>query len=82
MDELNGRLIACQLLAAGLVARMANASPDPLRFVTDFRDEMHAVVAGVRIAGADSEATVRETARRTLDELFSLMKPPSDAAEI
>ena len=78
MDELNGRLIACQLLAAGLVARLANASPDPLRFVTDFRDEMHAVAAGVRIAGADNEAAVRETARRTLDELFSLMKPPSE----
>lgn len=78
MDELNGRLVACQLLAAGLVARLANASPDPLRFVTEFRDEIHAVAAGVRIAGAENESAVRDIARRTLDELFSLMKPPSD----
>ena len=53
MDDLNGRLVACQLLAAGLVARLANASPDPLRFVTEFRDEMHAVAAGIRIGGAE-----------------------------
>ncbi len=79
MDELNGRLIACQLLAAGLVARMANASPDPLRFVTDFRDEMHAVVAGVRIDGALDEHAVRTAARQMLDELFALMKGPSAA---
>jgi hypothetical protein len=82
MDELNGRLIACQLLAAGLVTRLANASPDPLRFVTDFRDEMHAVTAGIKICGAESEAAVREIARRTLDELFGLMKPLSGAASL
>ncbi|HPG02359.1 MAG: hypothetical protein KDJ40_03585 [Hyphomicrobiales bacterium] len=80
MDELNGRLVACQLLAAGLVARLANASPDPLRFVTEFRDEMHAVAAGIRIGGAENDAEVRDVARRTLDELFALMKPPSDGA--
>jgi hypothetical protein len=80
MDELNGRLIACQLLAAGLVARMANASPDPLRFVTDFRDEMLAVAAGVRIDGAMDEQAVRAAAKRTLDELFALMKGPSAAS--
>lgn len=78
MDELNGRLIACQLLAAGLVARMANTSPDPLGFISNFRDEMHAVVAGVRIAGGHNDADVRAVARRTLDELFALMKPPSE----
>lgn len=78
MDELNGRLVACQLMIAGLVARVANSSPDPLRFVTDFRDEMHAVVAGVRIAGEETETSVRRAAHRTLDELFALMKGPSD----
>ena len=36
MDELNGRMIACQLLITGLIARVANDSPDPLRFLTDF----------------------------------------------
>ncbi len=80
MDELNGRLVACQLLIAGLVARVANASPDPLRFITDFRDEMHAVVSGVRIADREEETAVRASARRTLDELFALMKPPSEDA--
>ena len=80
MDELNGRLVACQLMIAGLLARVANTSPDPLRFITDFRDEMHAVVSGVRIAGGEEETAVRTAARRTLDELFGLMKPPSDEA--
>jgi hypothetical protein len=77
MDELNGRMIACQLLVAGLIARVANNSADPLRFLTDFRDEMRAVVAGVRIAGSENAERAREVARQTVDELFSLMKPPS-----
>ncbi len=51
MDELNGRMIACQLLIAGLIARIANDSKDPLRFLTDFRDEIRAVVNGINIAG-------------------------------
>ena len=59
MDELNGRLVACQLMIAGLLARVANTSPDPLRFITDFRDEMHAVVSGVRIAGGEEVTAVR-----------------------
>jgi hypothetical protein len=79
MDELNGRMLACQLLVAGLIARVANAAPDPLSFITEFRDEMHAVVDGVRIGGLDDAQRVRQVARGTLDELFSLMKPPSDA---
>ena len=81
MDELNGRLVACQLMIAGLLARVANTSPDPLRFITDFRDEMHAVVSGVRIAGGEEVTAVRTAARRTLDELFGLMKAPSDDAQ-
>ena len=77
MDELNGRMLACQILITGLVARVANNSPDPLRFLTDFRDEIRAVVNGINIAGSDETDRVRETAQRTIDELFSLMKPPS-----
>lgn len=78
MDELNGRMIACQILIAGLIARVANESADPLRFLSDFRDEIHAVVKGISIAGMDDTERVRQTAQRTVDELFALMKPPSD----
>lgn len=77
MDELNGRMIACQILITGLIARVANKSPDPLSFLTDFRDEILAVVNQVRIAGMHDTQQVRQTARKTVDELFSLMKPPS-----
>ena len=77
MDELNGRMIACQLLIAGLIARVANNSRDPLRFLTDFRDEMRAVVQGINISGSEDPERARELAKLTVDELFSLMKPPS-----
>ncbi len=77
MEELNGRMIACQILITGLIARVANDSKDPLRFLTDFRDEIHAVVHQVRIAGALDTDRVRAVAIQTVDELFSLMKPPS-----
>jgi hypothetical protein len=77
MDELNGRMMACQILITGLIARVANNSPDPLRFLTDFRDEIKAVVSGVNIAGSSDTSKIRQTAQATIDELFSLMKPPS-----
>jgi hypothetical protein len=77
MDELNGRMMACQILITGLIARVANNSSDPLRFLTDFRDEIKAVVNGVNIAGMQETDRVRQVALRTVDELFSLMKPPS-----
>ena len=77
MDELNGKMIACQILVTGLIARVANNSPDPLRFLTDFRDEIRAVVKGVNIAGMENTDRVRLTAQQTVDELFSLMKAPS-----
>jgi hypothetical protein len=77
MDELNGRMIACQILITGLIARVANNSPNPLSFLTDFRDEILAVVNQVRISGMHDTQAVRQTARKTVDELFSLMKPPS-----
>ena len=48
-----------------------------LRFLSDFRDEIHAVVRQVRIAGALDTDRVRAVAVQTIDELFSLMKPPS-----
>lgn len=78
MDELNGRLLACQILITGLIARVANEQRDPLRFLTDFRDEIKAVVAGVRISGTEGPHPARVAAQRTVDELFSLMKPPSE----
>lgn len=77
MDELNGKMIACQILVAGLIARVANDSRDPLRFLTEFRDEIKAVVNGINIAGMDNTDRVRLIAQQTVDELFSLMKPPS-----
>jgi hypothetical protein len=77
MDELNGRMLACQILIAGLIARVANDKPDPLRFLTEFRDEIKAVVKGVNIAGMENTDRVRQVAHTTVDELFSLMKPPS-----
>jgi hypothetical protein len=77
MEELNGRMLACQILITGLIARVANDSSDPLRFLTDFRDEIKAVVGQIRIAGDENPDRVRQCAQRTVDELFSLMKPPS-----
>ena len=77
MDELNGRMIACQILITGLIARVANNSNDPLRFLTEFRDEIKAVVNQVNISGMANTDRVRHTAQQTVDELFSLMKPPS-----
>jgi putative N-acetylmannosamine-6-phosphate epimerase len=77
MDELNGKMIACQILVTGLIARVANDNPDPLRFLTDFRDEIKAVVKGINIVGMDNTDRVRAVAQQTVDELFSLMKPPS-----
>ncbi len=77
MDELNGRMIACQILLMGLAARVANGSPDPIAFLSDFRDEIKAVVNQVRIFGTSDARCVRETAQATIDELFSLMKSPS-----
>jgi hypothetical protein len=77
MDELNGKLIACQILITGLIARIANEQRDPLRFLTDFRDEIRAVVKGINIAGLENSDRVRYVAQQTVDELFSLMKPPS-----
>ena len=68
MDELNGRMIACQILITGLIARVANDSPDPLRFLTDFRDEIKAVVNGVNIAGMDNTDRVRHAAFQALVE--------------
>jgi hypothetical protein len=79
MDELNGRMLACQILITGLIARVANDKPDPLRFLTDFRDEIRAVVGGINIAGGLDADHVRGVALNTVDELFSLMKPPSEA---
>ncbi len=79
MNELNGRMIACQILLTGLIAKVANNSPDPLRFLTDFREEVRAVINQIRITGPSDTAGVRQMALATADELFGLMKPPSTA---
>ncbi len=79
MEELNGRMIACQILITGLIARVANDQRDPLRFLTDFRDEIRAVVRGINIAGTPNADSVRLVAEKTVDEMFSLMKPPGTA---
>jgi hypothetical protein len=81
MEELNGRMIACQILVTGIIARVANDSKDPLTFLSDFRDEIHAVVRQIRIAGALDSERVRQFAGATVDELFSLMKPPSSDSD-
>ncbi len=80
MDEINGRMIASQLLITGLIARVANQSPDPLTFLTAFRDEIRAVAWQIRIEGSTDSDETRRVASRTIDELFSLMKPPSESA--
>jgi hypothetical protein len=77
MEELNGRMLACQILITGLIARVANEQRDPLRFLTDFRDEIKAVVNGINISGMENTERVRQVASQSVDELFSLMKPPS-----
>ncbi len=79
MEELNGRMIACQILVTGLIARVANEQRDPLQFLSEFRDEIRAVVRGIRIDGMVDTERVRLTAQQTVDEMFSLMKPPSPA---
>ena len=81
MEEINGRMLACQILIAGLIARVANGQRDPLTFITDFRDEMKAVVNQIRIGGAADAGTVRRSAQESLDELFGLMKPPSQPGD-
>ena len=78
MEELDGRMIACQILMTGLIARLANNSPDPLRLLSDFRDEIHAVVNQINIVGMNDTNRVRQSARRTVDEIFSLVKSPSE----
>ncbi|MCW2318029.1 hypothetical protein M2322_003596 [Rhodoblastus acidophilus] len=77
MDELNGRMMAFQILLTGLIARVANDSRDPLGFLSDYRDEMRAVIRGVRIDGLPDDGGAREHALRMADEMFALMKAPS-----
>ena len=71
IDDLKQRLSASETIT------YYNNSPDPLRFLTDFRDEIKAVVKGVNIAGMENTERVRQVAQAKVDELFSLMKPPS-----
>jgi hypothetical protein len=77
MNEINGRMLACEILLTGLIARVANETRDPIGFLSDFRDEIHAVIQGVRIAGLPDAGPIRQHALNKADELFSLMKAPS-----
>jgi hypothetical protein len=78
MDELNGRMMACEILVTGLIRAAApTARQIRSRFLSDFRDEIKAVVKGVNIAGMENTNRVRQIAQAKIDELFSLMKPPS-----
>ncbi|MDI9846765.1 hypothetical protein QM467_01695 [Rhodoblastus sp. 17X3] len=77
MNELNGRMVACQILLTGLIARVANETRDPIGFLSDFRDEIQAVIQGVRIAGHQDSEPIRLQALKAVDEMFSLMKAPS-----
>lgn len=76
MNEINGRMMACQILLTGLIARVANETRDPIGFLSDFRDEIRAVINGVRIAGLHDSDPVRRQALLSVDEMFSLMKAP------
>jgi hypothetical protein len=81
VDELNGSMLACQILVTGLVAEVASSRSDPIGFLSACRDEVKAVIAGVTLAGLDDSRAVRTIALRTADEMFSLMKPPSSDVE-
>lgn len=70
-------MMACQVLITGLIARVANEQPDRSHLLTDFRDEIKAVVKDVNIAGMDNAARVRQIAQNTVDESSLLMKPTS-----
>jgi hypothetical protein len=48
--------------------------------LSDFRDEIKAVIRQVNIDGSESPDRMRQAAQRSVDELFSLMKPPSSDA--
>jgi len=52
MEELNGRMPACQFLIMGPHCARRHDQRDPLRFLTDFRDEIKAVVNGIPSASA------------------------------
>ena len=77
MDELNGRMIACQILITGLIARVANEQRDPVALPHRLSRRDQSGRQGVNIAGTDNTDRVRQVAQQTVDELFSLMKPPS-----
>jgi hypothetical protein len=66
-EELNGRMLACQILITGLIARVANDQRDPLRFLTDFRDEIKAVVSGINISGMENTERVRSLRARSMN---------------
>ncbi len=62
MDELNGRMIACQILITGLIARASRYSSAILTFTSDC-DEIHAVVSQIRIGRRRRDAGPPRRAR-------------------
>jgi hypothetical protein len=60
-------MLACQILITGLIARVANDQRDPLRFLTDFRDEIKAVVSGINISGMENTERVRSLRARSMN---------------
>ncbi len=81
MDELNGRVLACQIVVTGLIARFASERSDSVDFLSTFREQVQAAVAGLRITGHGDVEPLRAAARKMVDELFSLMKPPQGASD-
>ena len=55
------------------VDRARRQQDRPLQFLTNFRDEIKAVVRSINIARMDNTDRVRQVAQSTIDELFSLM---------
>jgi hypothetical protein len=71
----NGRMMVCGSRSRG--GSRASPTSRPLRFLTNFREEIKAVVRSIDIARMDNSDRVRQVAPSTIDELLSLTKPPS-----
>jgi hypothetical protein len=75
VDELNGKMLACQIMMTVLIARVAETQADPVGFVDAFRTETMAVISGIRIEGLDDVERMRTFAMGTANELLSLIRP-------
>jgi hypothetical protein len=57
-------LAPLQPAVSSFMARIANDQRDPLRFLTDVRDEIKAVVNGIDTCGVQNAERVRGSRRR------------------